>query len=161
MLAPTSHLCSITGVGPVYSPVPAALQSSVDFVSAWRSQFQLRVISESADGNDFEFELIGIDAAIANALRRILLAEVPSMAVEDVYIQQNSSIVQDEILALRLGLTPLNLDSRLFQFQGALGGWGNVGRLGGREGYGVDGGSPEESFGTYRFPTHIVGELFD
>merc|ERR1711868_78423 len=28
-----------------------------------------------------EFDMIGIDAAIANALRRILLAEVPTMAV--------------------------------------------------------------------------------
>lgn len=120
LLAATSHRCTLTGVNPVYSPVSAALQSSADFVSAWRRQFQLRVLSESEDRNELEFEMVGIDAAIANALRRILLAEVPSIAVEDVYIQQNSSIVQDEILALRLGLTPLNLDPRCFQFQGAL-----------------------------------------
>jgi hypothetical protein len=27
-------------------------------------------------GNDFEFDLVGVDASIANALRRIMLAEV-------------------------------------------------------------------------------------
>jgi len=119
MLAATGHRCTLTGVNPVYKPVPAALQSSTDFVAAWRRQFKLRITSESADGNELEFEMEGVDAAIANALRRILLAEVPSMAVEDVWFHQNSCIVQDEILALRLGLTPLNLDSRLFQFHGA------------------------------------------
>ena len=53
------------------------------------------------------FSLVGVDASIANAFRRILIAEVPTLAIEDVYITQNSSIVQDEILAQRLGLIPL------------------------------------------------------
>ena len=116
-MAPTAHRCSLTGVQPVYTPTPADQLSSTDFVSHWRRGFQLHVLRESRD--DMEFELIGVDAAIANALRRILLAEVPTMAIEEVHIQQNSSIVQDEILALRLGLTPLNLDPRLFVFTGA------------------------------------------
>ena len=118
VLAPTGHHCSLTGVQPNYSPVPATQLSSTDFVAHWRKGFQLRVLRETRD--DMEFELIGVDAAIANALRRILLAEVPTMAIEEVHIQQNSSIVQDEILALRLGLTPLNLDPRLFVYTGAL-----------------------------------------
>lgn len=54
-----------------------------------------------------EFSLIGIDAAIANAFRRILIAEIPTLAVEDVFIKNNTSIIQDEVLAHRLGLVPL------------------------------------------------------
>jgi len=57
-----------------------------------------------------EFDLIGVDAAIANALRRILLAEVPTVAVETVWIAVNTSIIQDEVLAHRIGLIPLRID---------------------------------------------------
>ncbi|KAI9760074.1 MAG: hypothetical protein M4579_001907 [Chaenotheca gracillima] len=53
------------------------------------------------------FSLIGLDASIANAFRRILLAEVPTLAIEFVFIHNNTSIVQDEVLAQRLGLVPL------------------------------------------------------
>jgi DNA-directed RNA polymerase subunit D len=45
-----------------------------------------------------------------NALRRIALSEVPSMAIDEVVMIDNSSILQDEIIAHRLGLTPLKTD---------------------------------------------------
>ena len=51
--------------------------------------------------------MIGIDASIANAFRRILLAEVPTLAIEYVYIDANDTVISDEILAARLGLIPL------------------------------------------------------
>jgi DNA-directed RNA polymerase I and III subunit RPAC1 len=57
--------------------------------------------------NDAVFSLVGIDASIANAFRRILLAELPTLAIEDVFVEQNTSIIQDEVLAHRLGLIPL------------------------------------------------------
>jgi DNA-directed RNA polymerases I and III subunit RPAC1 len=60
---------------------------------------------------DAAFSLIGIDAALANAFRRILLAEVPTLAIEKVYVQNNTSVIADEVLAHRLGLIP---------FQGSL-----------------------------------------
>jgi len=53
------------------------------------------------------FSLIGIDASIANAFRRILIAEIPTVAIETVYVWNNTSIIQDEVLAHRLGLVPL------------------------------------------------------
>lgn len=53
------------------------------------------------------FSLVGVDAAIANAFRRILLAEVPTLAIEKVYVQNNTSVIADEVLAHRLGLVPL------------------------------------------------------
>lgn len=56
---------------------------------------------------DSTFSIVGIDASIANAFRRILLAEVPSLCIENVYINNNTSIIQDEVLAQRLGLIPL------------------------------------------------------
>jgi DNA-directed RNA polymerase subunit D len=51
-----------------------------------------------------------VDVPLMNALRRIALAEVPSMAIDEVVMIENSSILQDEIIAHRLGLTPLKTD---------------------------------------------------
>lgn len=66
--------------------------------------------------NEIVFDLIGVDVSIANALRRILLAEVPTVAVENVWISANSGIVQDEILAHRVGLVPIDVDPRTLEY---------------------------------------------
>ncbi|KAI8818682.1 DNA-directed RNA polymerase [Fimicolochytrium jonesii] len=67
--------------------------------------------------DDMEFDMIGVDASIANAFRRILIGEVPTMAIEKVYVLNNTSIMHDEILAQRLGLIPIKCDPRAFQFR--------------------------------------------
>ena len=46
------------------------------------------------NNEEMEFDLIGADPAIANALRRILLAEVPTVAIEHVFMVNNTSIIQ-------------------------------------------------------------------
>ncbi|TVU11115.1 hypothetical protein EJB05_44680 [Eragrostis curvula] len=66
--------------------------------------------------DDMEFDMIGIDASIANAFRRILIAEVPTMAIEKVFMVDNTSVIADEVLSHRLGLIPLNADPRLFDY---------------------------------------------
>jgi DNA-directed RNA polymerase subunit D len=50
------------------------------------------------------------DVPLMNALRRIGLAEVPSMAIDEVVMIENSSILQDEMIAHRFGLVPLKTD---------------------------------------------------
>jgi len=62
--------------------------------------------------NDLTARLVieGADTPFINAMRRIVLAEVPSMAIDEVVIIENSSIVHDEILAHRLGFIPLKTD---------------------------------------------------
>ncbi|KAM3852656.1 DNA-directed RNA polymerases I and III subunit RPAC1 isoform 2-T2 [Vipera latastei] len=87
---------------------------------AWdqqRFEKNFRVDMIHMDESTLEFDMVGIDAAIANAFRRILLAEVPTMAVEKVFVYNNTSIVQDEILAHRLGLIPICADPRLFEYK--------------------------------------------
>lgn len=61
-------------------------------------------------GRTANFDLIHIDTSIANAFRRVMLAEVPSVAAETVYIFNNTSVIQDEVLSHRIGLIPLNVD---------------------------------------------------
>lgn len=67
----------------------------------------LKIVPIKKVENELEFDIIGITPAIANAFRRIMLSEVPSMAIEKVHIYNNTSIIQDEVLAHRLGLIPL------------------------------------------------------
>lgn len=64
--------------------------------------------------NELVFELIGCDTSFANALRRILLSEIPTVALEHIYMWNNTSLIHDEVLAHRLGLVPINVDARLF-----------------------------------------------
>ncbi|KAA0065740.1 DNA-directed RNA polymerases I and III subunit RPAC1 [Cucumis melo var. makuwa] len=48
--------------------------------------------------------------------RRSLGISVPTMAIEKVLFANNTSIVQDEVLAHRLGLIPIRVDPRLFKY---------------------------------------------
>ncbi|KAM9847889.1 DNA-directed RNA polymerases I and III subunit RPAC1 [Aulostomus maculatus] len=84
-------------------------------VQKFQKNFKIDVVH--LDETSMEFDMVGIDAAIANAFRRILLAEVPTMAIEKVFIYNNTSIVQDEVLAHRLGLIPIKADPRLFEYR--------------------------------------------
>lgn len=43
--------------------------------------------------------------------------QVPTIAVENVYVWNNTSIVQDEVLAQRLGLIPLAIDPRKLEMK--------------------------------------------
>jgi DNA-directed RNA polymerase subunit D len=52
----------------------------------------------------------GVDVPFMNALRRIIISEVPCMAIDEVVMIENSSILQDEIIAHRLGLIPIKTD---------------------------------------------------
>lgn len=85
-------------------------------ISQFSKNFKVEVVSISSDRIEFDF--IGIDAAIANTFRRILIAEVPTMAIECCYFFNNTSLIPDELLAHRLGLIPLKVDPRLFSYKG-------------------------------------------
>ncbi|XP_064990850.1 uncharacterized protein LOC135628214 isoform X4 [Musa acuminata AAA Group] len=83
-------------------------------VDSFCKNFKVKVVRLTND--EIEFDMIGIDASLANAFRRILIAEVPTMAIEKVLMVNNTSVVADEVLAHRLGLIPLNADPRLFEY---------------------------------------------
>jgi DNA-directed RNA polymerase II subunit RPB3 len=69
-------------------------------------------------GNPFEldFTLRGTDVSMANAIRRTMIAEVPTMAVELVTVLENTTPLHDEYIAHRLGLIPL-VSVRVAEFE--------------------------------------------
>lgn len=64
------------------------------------------------------FEISPINAALANTLRRLMLVEVPTLAIQKVNFIKNTSPLYDEIIAHRLGLIPLKTDLKSYNLQG-------------------------------------------
>ncbi|PHT51994.1 DNA-directed RNA polymerases II, IV and V subunit 3 [Capsicum baccatum] len=54
-----------------------------------------------------KFKLRDIDSSIANTLRHIMIAKVPTIAIDLVEIEVNSSVLNYEFTSHRLGLIPL------------------------------------------------------
>ncbi|HEY7227516.1 MAG TPA: DNA-directed RNA polymerase subunit D [Nitrososphaeraceae archaeon] len=66
------------------------------------------------DNNHIVVEFIDIPRQYVNALRRLSISQVPTFAVDDVVILENSSVMHDEAIAHRLGLIPLRTDLERF-----------------------------------------------
>jgi DNA-directed RNA polymerase subunit D len=64
----------------------------------------------SLDDTLARFTLSGATSAFANAFRRAMIGEVPTLAIENVRIYDNTSAFFDEMLAHRLGLIPIKTD---------------------------------------------------
>jgi DNA-directed RNA polymerases I and III subunit RPAC1 len=95
----------------------------LDEDTAWdleRFSENLKVEIQESNELEMEFDLIGVDASIANAFRRILIAEVPTMAIETVFVFNNTSVIQDEVLSHRLGLIPIKADPGRFGWQSSM-----------------------------------------
>ena len=50
----------------------------------------------------------------------ILGTQIPTVAIEEVYVWNNTSIMQDEVLCHRLGLVPLRIDPRSMTYKSVL-----------------------------------------
>ncbi|MBI5347409.1 MAG: DNA-directed RNA polymerase subunit D [Candidatus Aenigmarchaeota archaeon] len=73
-------------------------------------------VTEKSD-KKIVFKIDEIDHAFANALRRVVLNGIPTMAIEDVYFETNTSGFFDEVLAHRLGLIPLTYDKNIYNLK--------------------------------------------
>src|SRR3989344_7061043 len=73
----------------------------------------VKKISES--GNSVQLLVKGVDAAFMNGVRRTIMNAVPTFAVENVRVYENSSVMFDEMLAHRLAMLPLKTDLKHYK----------------------------------------------
>jgi DNA-directed RNA polymerase subunit L len=66
-------------------------------------------VRESLNGYRLSFECIKTPVPFVNALRRILLAEIPTVVIRDVVIRENSSQMIHEMLKHRVEMLPVNV----------------------------------------------------
>lgn len=62
--------------------------------------------------HEMRFILSETDVSMANTLRRIMIAEVPTLAIDLVEFHDNSTVLNDEYIAHRLGLIPIRYQAQ-------------------------------------------------
>ncbi|WP_136590075.1 DNA-directed RNA polymerase subunit D [Salinigranum halophilum] len=68
-------------------------------------QFEVEFIERTE--RKARFVARGLTPAFANGIRRAMIADVPTFSIDDVRFVENSSVMFDEMIGLRLGLVPL------------------------------------------------------
>jgi DNA-directed RNA polymerase subunit D len=69
------------------------------------------------EGNRISLLMEGYSVAFANAIRRLALSDVPTMAVDTVIFYDNTSGIYEEIIAHRMGLVVLRSDEALRRYK--------------------------------------------
>lgn len=76
----------------------------------YKNEEQTRVmenVKTSLDGYRLDFEIKNVPVAFVNALRRILLSEIPTVMVQNVMIRENTSQLIHEMLRHRVEMLPV------------------------------------------------------
>lgn len=75
----------------------------------------MKIDVKEQDENSMTFIVRDAEVPFVNAIRRIAMMKVPKLAIDDVFIVKNDSAMFDEVLAHRLGLTPLVSDAEAIE----------------------------------------------
>lgn len=77
------------------------------------AEFEVEFIDRSE--REARFLVRGATPAFANGIRRAMLADVPTLAIDSIRVIENSSVMFNEQISLRLGLVPLSTPEDEFE----------------------------------------------
>jgi DNA-directed RNA polymerase subunit D len=77
----------------------------------------MKVKTIELKGNKGVLKIEDTDLYFVNSLRRVMIAELPKLAIDDVIIYDNTSPLFDEIISHRLGLIPIPTDLKILEFR--------------------------------------------
>ncbi|CBZ51764.1 hypothetical protein NCLIV_015560 [Neospora caninum Liverpool] len=77
--------------------------------------YEPSIVVKEVSPSKVQFLLENCDVSIANALRRVMIAEVPTLAIDLVTVYENTSVLHDEYISHRLGLLPID-STRVAEF---------------------------------------------
>lgn len=103
---PTAAANAATAAAAAAAAAAASLTPETKVIEKNDPKIQLFELSEE----NARFCLYDTDLSMANALRRVMMAETPVLAIDWVQIEVNNSVLCDEFIAHRLGMIPLRSD---------------------------------------------------
>ena len=75
----------------------------------------MKIENFKAEKNKLKFDLRDASVSLANAIRRTIMSEVPSIAIDEVDFYENTTSLFDEYIAHRLGMIPLVTDLKSYK----------------------------------------------
>ena len=77
----------------------------------------MKIEKKELKDNKAVLRIQGTEAYFVNSLRRVMLSDLPKLAIDNVIIYDNTSPLFDEIIAHRLALVPVPTDLKLLSFK--------------------------------------------
>ena len=77
----------------------------------------MKVTTKEIKGNKAILQIEDTQPYFINSLRRVMLSEIPKLAINNVIIYDNTSPLFDEIISARVGLIPIPTDPKLLAFR--------------------------------------------
>ena len=77
-------------------------------------KMEVELLEQDKENKKLSFVIKGSNPIFVNTLRRMIMEEVPTLAIEDVEFRDNSSALYDEMIAHRLGLIPIKTDLKSY-----------------------------------------------
>ena len=74
----------------------------------------IKILKETQD--KIIYHISNAELPLVNTLRRLIIEEVPTIAIDEVTFVKNNSALYDEVIAHRLGLLPLTSDIKSYNF---------------------------------------------
>lgn len=94
-----------------------AEKKAVNAADGFRGQDMMKVEIEELKPKKAVLKIEGSKPYFVNSIRRVMLSELPKLAVDDVVIYDNTSALFDEIISHRLGFIPIPTDLSLLTFK--------------------------------------------